>query len=43
MDKGDLGELTDDSGESQTLMIGEEVSLLVSSILMFGTVKAGCL
>jgi len=42
VDKGDLGELSDDSGESQTLIIGEDVSLRVSSILMFGTEKAGC-
>ena len=42
MDKGDLGELTEDSGESQTLIIGDDVSLRVSSILMFGTGKAGC-
>ena len=38
VDRGDLGELTDDSGESQTLMIGEDVSLLSgSSIFILGT------
>ena len=37
-DNGDLGELTEDSGESQTLIIGEHVSLRSgSSILIFGT------
>ena len=38
VDRGDLGELTDDSGESQTLMIGEDVSLRSgSSIFILGT------
>ena len=36
-DNGDLGELTEDSGESQTLMIGEHVSRSGSSIFIFGT------
>ena len=37
MESGDLGELTEDSGESQTLMMGEEFSLLSgSSSLMPG-------
>ena len=31
VESGDLGELTDDSGESQTLMIGDEFSLLSGS------------
>ena len=29
-----LGETTDEAGESQTLMIGEDVSLLPSSVLI---------
>ena len=38
VDSGDLGELTDDSGESQTLMIGDDVSLRSgSSIFILGT------
>ena len=37
MDRGDLGELTEDSGESHTLIIGDELSLLSgSSSLMPG-------
>ena len=34
-DNIDLGDAIDDAGESQTLIIGELVSLLLSSVLMY--------
>ena len=41
MERGDRGELSELSGESHTRIIGEEVSLRVSSVLMFAAVGDG--
>jgi hypothetical protein len=41
VERGDRGELSELSGESHTRIIGEEVSLRVSSVLMFAAVGDG--
>ncbi len=41
MESGERGELSELSGESHTRIIGEEVSLRVSSVLMFAAVGDG--
>jgi hypothetical protein len=41
VESGERGELSELSGESHTRMIGEEVSLRVSSVLMFAAVGDG--